>query len=627
MKVLRQKEVRMAGITGRFLRINLSTGEIRSESIDEQVAMDFIGGRGFGISYLYRELAPDIDPLSEHNKLLLLNGVLGGTAAQSVSRWLVYTKSPLTGALARSCAGADFGAWLKFAGYDFIIVEGKAERPVYVHLTRDNCQIHDAGDLWGKNTKETQEWLSQRYGINTRAACIGPAAERLVRYAAIVTGRRTAGRCGTGTVMGSKNLKAIAINAERNIQLHDPVAFQQLVKEQIDAYKANKGYLHHEEYGTTTTQDVTNDLGIFPVQNYRYGRINDCEKIVGEEYKRKFRVGQFGCYSCMAKCGMAHSVTSGPYAGAHSEGPEYETIWAFTGPIESTNIEATIAADQLCDDLGLDTISTGNCIGFAFELYEKGILNKGDTDGLELTYGNHSAMIALIKKIASREGIGDILAEGSMRAAATIGKGAEAYAMHVKGLEMPAYAPRGAKSQGFNYVTSNIGASHNYGYARQEVFGAVIPREVDRFAEEENADIVVYNQNHTAFKEVGVVCEFTGGWGWFPEIFGKMLAAATGVEQFADIDYLERVGERIVNLERVFNVREGFNREQDTLPRRIRSEPLLTRGAPGDGQMVRNLDKFLDRYYQIRGWTKEGVPSSQKLNELGLGYVLNDIKR
>ena len=295
--------------------------------------------------------------------------------------------------------------------------------------------------------------------------------------------------------------------------------------------------------------------------------------------------------------------------------------------IKSTNIEATIAADQLCDDLGLDTISTGNCIGFAFELYEKGILNKGDTDGLELTYGNHSAMIALIKKIASREGIGDILAEGSKRAAATIGKGAEAYAMHVKGLEMPAYAPRGAKSQGFNYVTSNIGASHNYGYARQEVFGAVIPREVDRFAEEENADIVVYNQNHTAFKEVGVVCEFTGGWGWFPEIFGKMLAAATGVEQFADIDYLKRVGERIVNLERVFNVREDFNRKQDTLPRRIRSEPLLTRGAPGDGKMVGNLDKFLDRYYQIRGWTKEGVPSSQKLNELGLGYVLNDIKR
>jgi aldehyde:ferredoxin oxidoreductase len=322
---------------------------------------------------------------------------------------------------------------------------------------------------------------------------------------------------------------------------------------------------------------------------------------------------------------MAHRVTSGPYAGAYSEGPEYETIWAFTGPIESSNIEASIAADQLCDDLGMDTISTGNCIGFAYELYEKGILTRADTDGLELTYGNHEPVLTLIKKIASREGIGDILAEGSMRAAKTIGKGAEAYAIHVKGLELPAYEPRGAKSQGFNYVTANIGANHCYGYAGQEVFGAVIPRPVDRFAEDENADIVIHNQNETARNEVGIACVFSGGWGWIPDIFGRMLAAARGVDQFADKEYLMRVGERIFNLERAFNIREGFNRQQDTLPRRMLSEPLHTRGAPGEGQMVKNQDKFLDRYYQLRGWTKEGIPSSKKLNELGLGYVLDDI--
>lgn len=614
----------MAGHARKFIRINLSTGKVETEPVAEPVVMDFIGGRGFGISYLYQELPPNTDPLGEHNKLLLLTGVLAGTTAQSVSRWIVCTKSPLTGGFARAVAGADFGAWLKFAGYDFITVEGKSEQPVYIHLTSDGCQINDASELWGKNTEETQEWLRQQHGRNTRAACIGPAGEKLVKYAAIVTGRRTASRCGVGTVMGSKKLKAIAINAERNVPLHDPVAFKQLVKEQIDLNRASRGYQHHREMGTTDTQDITNNLGIYPVQNFRYGQQTNYEKLTGEEY-RKLRTRDFGCYSCSVRCGKAHLVPAGPYAGAHSEGPEYESIWAFTGPIDSTSIEATVAADQLCDDLGLDTISAGNCIGFAYELYEKGILTKKDTDGLELTYGNHSAMLALIKKIALREGLGDILAEGCMRAAVTIGNGAEACAMHVKGLELPGYEPRGAKSMGFNYATASIGASHCYGYARQEVFGVPVPRRVDRFAEEENADIVVYNQDSRAMSEVGIVCTFATGWEWFSRLFGKMLVATTGVDQFADSDYLRQVGEKITNLERAFNVREGFSRKQDTLPQRMLSEPLHTRGAPGEGEMVRAMDKFLDRYYQARGWTEKGIPSRQKLNELGLNYVVKDI--
>ena len=614
----------MAANSGRFLRINLSRGETVTEPVPEQVAMDFIGGRGYGIRYLYDELAPNIDPLGEENKLILLNGPLAGTSAQGVSRWMACTKSPLTDAFARSVCGADFGAWLKFAGYDFIIMEGKAEKPVYIHLTREGCQVQDADEIWGKDTKETQEWLSERYGRNTRTACIGPAGERLVRYAAIVSGRRTAGRCGTGAVMGSKNLKAITITAQRNVQLYDPETYNQLVKEQVNLIRESKGFQNHREWGTTRTQDVTNDIGIYPVRNFRYGQQVNYEKITGEEY-RKFRTGEFGCYACPARCGKAHLVKTGPYAEAYSEGPEYETIWAFTGPIDSTSIEATIAADQLCDDLGLDTISTGSCIGFAYELYETGILTKGDADGLELIYGDHAPMIDLVKKIAMREGIGDLLAEGSMRAAASIGKGAEAYAIHVKGLELPAYEPRGAKTQGYNYATASIGASHCFGYSGQDVFGAIEPRPSDRFAEEENADLVVYNQDNTAWKETGIICAFSSGWGWVPDLYGRMLAAARGIEQLSHNDHLLRVGERILNLERAFNVREGFSRQQDTLPKRMLTEPLHTRKAPGEGQIVRSQDKFLDRYYEIRGWTKEGIPSSQKLNELGLGYVLNDV--
>jgi aldehyde:ferredoxin oxidoreductase len=227
-------------------------------------------------------------------------------------------------------------------------------------------------------------------------------------------------------------------------------------------------------------------------------------------------------------------------------------------------------------------------------------------------------MIALVKKIASREGIGNLLAEGTMRAAASIGKGAEAYAIHVKGLELPAYEPRGAKTQGFNYVTASIGANHCYGYAGQDIFGAIEPRPSDRFAEAENADLVIFNQDGTASRETGICCGFSGGWGWVPSVFGKLLVAARGIDQFADNDYLSKVGERLFNLERLFNIREGFGRKHDTLPQRMLTEPLHTREAPGEGQMVRNQDKFLDRYYELRGWSKEGVPTPEKLKELGL---------
>jgi aldehyde:ferredoxin oxidoreductase len=613
----------MTAIAKKVLRINLSNRKVAEEPIPEPILRDFIGGRGLGVNFLYRELAPNTDPLGEHNKLMLINGPLTGTSAQAVSRWMVCTKSPQTGTYTKSCAGADFGAWMRFAGYNLIIIEGKAEKPVYIQLTKDACQINPADELWGKDTVETQEWLLQAHGTNTRVACIGPAGEKLVRYAAIVTKRRTASRSGVGAVMGSKNLKAIAINAQREVEVHDPDTFKQLVKDQIAQMQASKGYHHHSEVGTSDTHDITNPLGIYPVRNFRYGQQTDYQKLSAEEY-RKFRTGSFGCYSCSSVCGQHTQVTSGPYAGAQSDGPEYETIWAFSGPIDSNNIEATIAADQLCDDFGLDTISTGNNIGFAYELYEKGIITKDDTDGLELTYGNHSAMIALIKKIAKREGFGNILAEGVMRAAATIGKGAEAYAIHIKGLEPAAYEPRGSKCLGFNYATSNIGASHGYGYALQEVFGLPFPRAVDRFGEEENADIVVFNQNNGATGEVGVACVFARGW-MAPGLFEKMLVAATGIEEIADPTYLRRVGDRIVNLERAFNVRDGFRRKDDTFPKRMLTEPLHTGSAPGEGQMIRNLDKFLDRYYEIRGWTPEGVPTPKKLNELGLSYVIKDM--
>ncbi|UCC16522.1 MAG: aldehyde ferredoxin oxidoreductase family protein, partial [Dehalococcoidales bacterium] len=581
----------MAVNTGKLLKINLTTGNTSEEIIPEKVAEDFVGGRGYGIRYLYDELPPGTDPLGEENKLIILTGPLAGSSAQATSRWMVCTKSPLTGVFARSVGGADFGAWLKFAGYELTIIEGKAEKPSYIHIGPNGVNIQDAGEIWGTETKETQEWLKQTHGNNTRVVCIGPAGEKLVRYSAIVSDRRTAGRCGTGAVMGSKNIKAVAVTANRSVSLADPDTFRNLVKEQVSLLKESQGFANHKEWGTTNTQNVTNVLGIYPTMNFRYGQQMGYDKINGAEY-RKFRTGDFGCYSCPARCGKAHLVQDGPFKGAYSEAPEYESIWAFTGPIDSTSIEATVLADQLCDDLGLDTISAGSVIGFAYELYEKGILTKADTDGMVLEYGDPAPMIELIKKIAKREGIGDLLAEGSMRAAAKIGKGSEVCAIHVKGLELPAYEPRGAKTQGYNYVTSNIGASHCYGYSGQDIFGAVVPRPSDRFAEEENADLVIFNQNGTASRETGIVCTFSAGWGWI-SLYGKMLAAARGMEILADDEHIAKAGERIYNLERAFNVRQGAGRKDDTMPTRMLTEPLHTREASGEGQMIERQDAFL----------------------------------
>ena len=615
----------MKGYAGKFLRVNLSTGTVKDEPLPLPVAMDFVAGQGFGIKYLYDELKPGIEALGEQNKLLLVPGVLAGTQAQGVARWDACTKSPATGGFAKSCCGGDFGAWIKFAGYDFVILEGQAAQPVYLYIGPEGVQLKDAGGLWGLDTVETQARLTHQHGSDVRSACIGIAGENLVKFAAIVSGRRTASRCGVGTVMGSKRLKAVAIKAKRNINLCHPEEFSRLVKEQIKIMRASWEYKKNQEYGTTDGAVTRNNIGAYPVRNNRYGELEGYEKLGPEIYKQ-YRVEHAGCYSCSVRCGKVHVVADGPYAGARSEGPEYESYWAFSGPVANTNIEATIAADQLCDDLGLDTISTGNTVGFAYELYEKGIINQSDTDGLELNYGNHAAMINLIKKIARREGFGNILAEGTLRAAKQIGKGAEAYAMQVKGLELAGYEPRALKGTGFGYATSTIGGSHTHGSLMFQEFGMPVPRPVDRFTEEGKADIVIFNQNNDAL-EVGIACGFAAMCGdWNRRLFPKMLEAATGIKEFSDWGYLEKAGERIWNLERAFNVREGFDRKQDTLPQRLQTEPLHTLKAQGEGQVVRTLDKFLDEYYHLRGWTSNGIPTRDKLRQLGLEYVIEEME-
>ncbi|HEX16576.1 MAG TPA: hypothetical protein ENF44_05590 [Deltaproteobacteria bacterium] len=616
----------MAIYRDRILKIDLTSGKAVTEGLPQEIKHRFIGGRGFGAWYLYKELRPGADPLAPDNKLLFLPGVLAGTVAPGFSRWIVVTKSPLTGCYARSVGGGKFGAAIKIAGYDFIVVEGRAERPVYVYIDKEGVKILDAGDLWGLDTQETQKNLWERHGRKTHIACIGPAGERLVRFAAIIHERRAAARCGVGTVMGAKNLKAIAVNIEGCAppSLHDKDGFLKLVKEHNRVLKDHPRRKRLTALGTTSMTLRMHELGIFPVRNFQRGRLSGVQQIGAEAFS-KLKVADYGCFACTTRCGNVFEVREGPYRGSRSEGPEYETIFAFGGEPENTDIGSLVAADDLCDRLGLDTISTGVTIGFLMELFDRGIVTSEELDGLEPRWGNHALILQLIEKIARREGVGQLLGEGVRRAAEAIGRGAERYAMHCKGLELPGYDPRAAKAHGLSYATSNIGGSHMYGYARQEISGATEPRPVDRLAEDGKGEIAGWNQIKKAREETGVLCNFADS-GITPRLIGDLYVSATGVPEFGELDYLDRVGERIVALERSINVREGFRRRDDRLPERFLKEPLQEAG-PSTGAVIEGFDRMLDDYYHFMGYDSNGVPTEEKLRELGLEEVAAELQR
>ena len=611
----------------KFLRVNLSSGTCTIEDVPHQVRNFWVGGRGFGAKYLYDELSPGIDPLGPNNKVFFLAGPLAGTSAQGCARWMIITKSPLTGTFTRSVGGGDLGAWIKFAGLDFIIIEGKAAKPVYIFIENGKAEIRDASTLWGLGTYETQARLEATHGKRVRVACIGPAGEKLVRFASVQSGIGSASRGGVGTVMGSKNLKALAVIGTGRVTPHDPKALKAAVGEQLEYVKASPiagiAFDIMRTAGTLAAIEYGNPLGIFPTRNNRWGQMDGFMKIASNEYE-KFRTKKSGCHACSVKCYSSHEVKSGPYKCVAVGGPNYESAWAFSGTIDSPEIEHTIYADTRCDDLGIDTISMGVTIGCAFELFERGIITASDTDGLELAWGNHDAALKLVEKTARREGFGDLLAEGSMRMTQRLGRGAEAYAMHVKGQEMPGYEPRSMKATGMNFATANVGANHNYGWANQEYYGFQVPRPTEPYTDEGNADITKYNQDLTAMIETGIQCIiYINIDGITPAIFSKLLGAATGIPEHGDPQYMWKVAERIYNIERAFNIREGFGRKDDSLPQRILTEELQKGAA--NGQRVRKQDAFMHQYYDLRGWDRNGIPTQKKLQELGLGDLVRDI--
>jgi aldehyde:ferredoxin oxidoreductase len=618
------------GYTGKILRINLTEKTSKEERLPEALARDFMGGAGFGIKYLYDEVKPGTDPLGPENKLIFADGPFTGAGVPCSSRMSVAGKSPLTGAVGLALSGGHFPAEMKYAGWDAIIIEGKADKPTYIAITNSNVRFRDASHCWGTLTFDCQQIIKDELrDQNARVCCIGPAGERLSRMAAMINERRAFGRKGLGAVMGSKNLKAIAIRGTETVAIASKEKYNKSRSTLLKAFKESPVlYPEFAQHGTPMVVEVTSAMGIMSAMNWS-GTGQFVPKGLALESQTTRKIGKEHCHDCPVGCSQMKMARTGAYAGILSEGPDFETVYSFGSNNGIDNIDAVIAADRLADELGIDSVSAGVTIGFAMECFEKGLLTLDDTDGIDLRFGNDVAMMQVLRKMAFRDGIGDLLADGSLAAAKKIGKGSEKFAIQVKGLELAAYDVRGAKAHGLNYATAYTGADHCRGYAFQEIFGVPFPYQVDRLSIEGKGKLTMWNQDIQAVTcDCAPMCKFLLDMA-VPTIAcqntADLMEAITGLS-FTPEEVM-RVGERLTNLAKAFNVREGFGRADDTLPERLMTEPLKAGASKGQFISKQDLDKMLDEYYRERGWDeKTGIPTRAKLVDLGLEYVADDLK-
>jgi aldehyde:ferredoxin oxidoreductase len=608
------------GYTQKLLRIDLTNQTYAEEIIPEKVIRDYIGGAGVAIKYLYDEVKGSVDPLSPENKLIFSDGPLTGTSAPCASRMAVVAKSPLTGAVGMCMTGGYFPAELKFLGYDMLIIEGKSEKPVYLWIKDGKVTFRSAERVWGTNTIDCQQIIKNDLNDqNIRIACIGPAGENLSRLACIINERRAAGRKGLGAVMGSKNLKAIAIRGTDPVAVADKDAFREATGRMLAAMKESPVlYPEFSKLGTPMVVDATWGLGIFPTKNYQTTGTWSPVEGIGAMANTAQKIGNEHCYRCPVGCSQMKMVRKGRYAGSMSD-PEFESMYSLGGTCGVDNLDDVIAADRICDEQGLDTISAGATIAFAMELVEKGILTKEEV-GMDLTFGNGKAMIDMLVQMAHREGFGDVLSDGSRFAAQRIGQDTEKYTMQVKGLELAGYDIRGAKAHGLGMATAYTGADHNRSYAFQEVFGIPVPNAVDRFATNGKGVLAKWNQDlRSATCDCTTMCAFLMDMA-VPAICAQN--SADMVNSVSGLDFtpeeVAQVGERLNNLTKLFNMQAGLTRKDDKLPHRIMNEPIP--GGPSKGHHIpkEELDAMLDEYYDARGWTREGVPTPEKLRSLGL---------
>lgn len=596
----------MFGYKGKLLRINLTAGTIKEEALNLEDAKKYLGGRGLGTKILADEVDPKVDALSEANKLIVMTGPLSGTPTPTGGRYMVITKSPLTGTVASSNSGGHWGAELKYAGYDGLIFEGKSPKPVYLHIESGVAELKDASDLWGKLVSETTDLLNERHGEKARVLTIGPAGEKLSRIAAIMNDKdRAAGRSGVGAVMGSKLLKAIVVRGTEPVLIHNPEALKVVFSESLKKIKENgvtgTGL---PTYGTAVLVNIINENGALPRNNFQFSYDEDADEISGETIVDKYLVRKEACHRCPIACGRYCKVDD-----IEGGGPEYETIWAFGTDCGVHDLAAVIKANYWCNEYGLDTISTGSTIAAAMELYQKGFIKDEEINGTALTFGNAEAVIEWTKKMGMREGLGELMSEGSYRL--TDHYGMSELSMTVKKQEIPAYDPRGIQGQGLQYATSNRGGCHVRGYLiSPEILG--LPEKLDRFALEGKATWAKGFQDLTASIDSIGLCLFTSFALGAPD-YAQLVNHVCGTDHTADS--ICESGERIWNIEKLFNLASGVSPAEDTLPKRLLEEPIVD--GPSKG-WTHKLSDLLPEYYQLRGWSTEGIPTDERLKKLGV---------
>lgn len=617
------------GYAGRLLRIDLTDGKVSAEKVDPDLLRKFLGGVGYVAKLYYDEIPAGIDPLGPQNKLIFATGPLTGTRAPGSGFAEVCFKSPLGGAWAESKCGGEWGGTLRKAGYDFLVIEGKAKEPKYILIDDDKIEIKPAGKLKGKTTSQKDQLIKEELkDQELEIAVIGPAGEELVRLASIMVGDRAFGRCGPGAVMGSKNLLAIAVKGSGAIPVAKPAEFQAASKagnkKVLDATDG-KGWAPG---GTTGDIPPNDQLGDIPTKNWRANSWGKGEELYNH-FESKNLIRANPCYKgCVLRCGRIARVESGKWKTPEHEGSEYESICAFTFFVLNDDMDAAVHASWLCNEYGLDTISTGAVIAFAMDCHEQGILSKAEADGLDLTWGNTETVVELVRRIASKKGIGRILGEGVRRASQEIGKGSEKLAIEVKGLEGPAHDGRSGKALAVMYGTVNRGMCHIHGIEGQSFdslnndfglipYGVPDPQTLDRYAEEGKGRIVKILQDFGILPEILGICKFYlySSLG-LPEL-SAVVSSLTGWD-ISDKELLE-IGERVFNLQRMINIREGIGKADDQLPEQARKLPEFGAYSKVAECEITNYEQMLDEYYQARGWSrKTGIPTKEKLQQLGL---------
>ncbi|KKM10133.1 aldehyde ferredoxin oxidoreductase [Clostridiales bacterium PH28_bin88] len=586
----------MSGYQGRVLRVNLTSKKVSFEPLNQKWASQYLGGKGLGIKYLFEEVAPGVDPLSPANKLILMTGPFTGTVVPCSGKLAIITKSPATRTVLDCSVGGHAAGELKYAGYDAVILEGRSDSPVYLNINDDHVSLESAEAYRGMGTHATEFSLRKIHGDEARVLSIGPAGENQVPFACITSDLyRQAGRGGVGAVMGSKNLKAIVIKGTGDVRAADPKGLAAAALEALKNDVLTDTNLWAYSDGTPMIVELSQSTGILPTRNFQDGNFDSYENLKSTAVSA-VRAGKKGCLSCGLGCGNYLNIN-----GSALEGPEYETLALAGSNCGIGDLDAVARFNRLCDDLGLDTISTGNVTAFAMELTEKKLFDFG------LKFGDVEAYLQVPHLIAAREGIGAYLAKGVKALAEDLG-GSD-FAMHVKGLEFPGYEPRGSWGMGLAYATAPRGACHMSAWpVAEEAYG-----QRDPFTIEGKAQLVVDLQHYNAAKFSLILCDF---WALSFETMAKLVGRVLGREVTAG--ELTQAGERIFNLARQFNIREGFDRKDDTLPPRIHKHPLLTGATAGKAMPQEEFHRMLDEYYFLRGWDNKGRPIPEKLEQLGI---------